>query len=343
MSTVSSTLAHWYACNKRDLPWRHTRDAYLIWLSEVILQQTRVDQGLAYWRRFSERFPTVHQLAQASEDEVLRLWQGLGYYSRARNLRQAAQQVVEQHDGVFPAQPEILRSLKGVGDYTAAAIASIAYGMPEAVVDGNVYRVLARLYGSATPIDTQQGRKEFKMLAQQLLDPQRPGDHNQAMMELGATVCLPRMPRCTVCPLSPHCIAYRDPRMQDLPVKMGKAKVRKRHFNYLLISHSGGIYLRKRTAKDIWQGLYELPLIETPQEMKRFRSQGLPIEAPRLLEGPVVHLLSHQRIEAKLWEGQLAQAGSAPADWVWVDPDRSDRYAVPRLIERWLAKVMLVE
>jgi len=344
MSTAwfSKALLPWYLEHYRPLPWRETRDPYRIWLSEVILQQTRVDQGLAYWLRFVECFPTVVHLAKAPEDAVLKLWQGLGYYSRARNLRTAALQVVLEHGGKFPADYVQLQGLKGVGEYTAAAIGSIAFGLVEPVVDGNVFRVLSRVFGIGTPIDSTAGRKEFRAVAATLMDPKHPGDHNQAVMELGATVCLPRNPRCGDCPFAGRCIAKATGRIAELPVKAGKITVRVRHFNYLHIRTAKGTYLQKRTGKDIWQGLYELPLIETKKEAnKRVLSLAL---AETSLRGwsvskrseKVVHLLSHQRIEAIFWTVAPPMLWKVPAEWVVALDERLNDFAVPRLIERYL-------
>lgn len=346
MSTAwfSKALLPWYREHRRPLPWRETRDPYRIWLSEVILQQTRVDQGTAYWHRFVERYPNVKGLAKAPEDEVLRLWQGLGYYSRARNLRTAAQQVVEVHGGKFPANFDALRALKGVGDYTAAAIGSIAFGLVEPVVDGNVYRVLSRVFGISTPIDSTVGRKEFRELAASLISATQPGDHNQAVMELGAIVCTPKQPRCGDCPVSSRCIARRTDRIADLPVKTGKTKVRARHFNYLHIASKAGTYLRKRTGKDIWHGLYELPHLETEKAMTKRtfeRVLGEAFGAGWKVEGmfgPVKHVLSHQVIHAVFWQVRPPKAFKFPNDWIRVKPDDIDRYALPRLIERYLTQ-----
>ncbi|MFN6114763.1 MAG: A/G-specific adenine glycosylase [Flavobacteriales bacterium] len=346
MSTPSwfgPALALWYREHQRPLPWRQTRDPYRIWLSEVILQQTRVDQGTAYWHRFVERFPTVADLAQASEDEVLRLWQGLGYYSRARNLRTAAQHVLNEHSGRFPPDHAALLGLKGVGDYTASAIASICFGIPEPVVDGNVYRVLSRVFGITTPIDGTEGRKQFRAVAAELLVGQEPGAHNQAVMELGATVCTPRNPRCGECPLAHKCIARAEGTIDELPVKTGKTKVRARHFNYLLINVKGGFYLRKRAGKDIWQGLWELPLIETgttmtarsfPATLKKELGAGWTVQDR---QGPVKHILSHQVIHTMFWELLPPKDHRAPAEWKAVKWKTLDQYGLPRLIERHLA------
>ena len=362
MSTAwfSKALLPWYRVHHRSLPWRDTTDPYRIWLSEVILQQTRVDQGLAYWERFVERYPTVADLAAANEDEVLRLWQGLGYYSRARNLLTAARQVMEEHGGEFPLTYAQLKGLKGVGEYTAAAIGSIAFGLPEPVVDGNVYRVLARIFGIDTPIDSTKGRKEFRTLAAKLLDTRHPGDHNQAVMELGATVCTPKNPQCERCPLVVRCIARSTGRIAELPVKAGKTKVRTRHFNYLHIEAHNGIYLRKRDGKDIWQGLWELPLIETEKavgskainrlvwEVAGMKMQGTKegrSKSGKKQEGgsgigrrlgPVKHVLSHQVIQAVFWHVVAPKRFKAPKEWSLVTMEGLNERALPRLIERYL-------
>ncbi len=299
----------------------------------------------------------VEKLAKASEDQVLRLWQGLGYYSRARNLLAAARQVAHEHGGHFPANHAALRNLKGVGDYTASAIASICFGLPEPVVDGNVYRVLSRVFGIGTPIDSNEGRKEFRALAAQLIDPKHPGDHNQAVMELGAMVCTPKNPACDRCPVASRCIALRTQSIAELPVKAGNTKTRTRHFNYLRIETGSGIYLRKRAAKDIWQGLWELPLIETekaagPKTMqrligeldasatKRASNRGKKDNCSwtiRLSSAPVKHVLSHQLIHARFWEATPPPGFVPPKDWKLVPWKRLDAHALPRLVEKALA------
>ncbi len=341
-SWFSQRLAPWYRAHGRDLPWRRTRDPYRIWLSEVILQQTRVDQGTAYYERFVEQYPTVADLAAAPEGAVMKLWQGLGYYSRARNLMAAAQQVVEEHGGRFPSSfPELLK-LKGVGDYTAAAIASIVFDRPEAVVDGNVYRVLARVFGMDTPIDSTAGRKAFRELANSLLDPKSPGDHNQSVMELGATVCLPRKPACGDCPLSSRCIARKEGRIERLPVKAGKTKVRDRYFHYLIIRSGGRIWLHQRKEKDIWRDLYQPPLIETSgigtKAQVARSAEALLGYQPELeaLAGPVRHVLSHQVIHARFWTVSVPKRSTIPEGWVLIGPKELKGHAVPRLIERFL-------
>ena len=253
-------LEAWYADHRRDLPWRGTRDPYRVWVSEIILQQTRVAQGYDYYRRFMERFPTVRDLAAATEDDVLRAWQGLGYYSRARNLHAAARAVVAQ--GGFPRDYAGVRTLRGVGDYTAAAICSMAYGLPHAVVDGNVYRVLSRYFGLATPIDTTAGRRAFADLAAGLLDRRRPGLYNQAVMDFGALQCLPRAPQCGACPLAHGCEALRTGRVDELPVNARRTQVAERFLAYIYICVSGDVLLHRRPAGDIWAGLYEPLLVE---------------------------------------------------------------------------------
>lgn len=329
------------------MPWRQTRDPYRIWLSEVILQQTRVDQGLAYYERFVDRWPTVARLAAAGEHEVLKLWQGLGYYSRARNLLAAARQVMQEHGGIFPDNFQELHRLKGVGDYTASAIASICFGKAEAVVDGNVYRVLARFAGIDTPIDSTAGRKQFKALAMELIDPAQPGDHNQAVMELGATVCTPKSPDCPHCPLQEKCIALATGKISSLPVKQGKTKTRDRYFNYLHIAVGSGLYMRKRTGKDIWRGLHELPLVESERPLTKHALTAALRKAfgsdayrtgwrMRRQQEAYRHVLSHQIIHAVFWTAEPPKTFTPPVEWELVPLKRLEALAVPRLIERWL-------
>ena len=260
-------LQEWHEDIQRDLPWKATDDPYKIWLSEIILQQTRVAQGKKYYLPFIERFPTVQSLAASSEDEVLSLWKGLGYYSRARNLRVAAQQVCTDFDGMFPKDYQKLLSLKGVGPYTAAAISSFAFHLPHAVVDGNVFRVLGRIYGITTPIDSAEGKKHFHQLAHEVLDKTNPAAHNQAIMDFGAVQCTPKSPKCSICPMQDSCIAFELNQVTIIPVKAKKIKVRSRHFNFFVIMEQGKIVLEKRTEKDIWKGLYQLPLIESTSEI----------------------------------------------------------------------------
>ena len=264
----NQTLTHWYSDNKRSLPWRKTKDPYFIWLSEIILQQTRVDQGLPYYESFVASFPTVFELANATEEHVLKLWQGLGYYSRARNLHFTAKHIVSEFNGEFPNTYDELIKLKGVGDYTASAIASICFNEPTAVVDGNVYRVLARYFGIDTPINSTKGIKEFKALAQNLLPKQLVGDYNQAIMEFGARQCKPANPNCDVCPLNNSCLSLAKGRVDKLPVKLKKTKITKKYFNFLVfVSNDEKTILEQRTKNGIWKNLYQFPLIETTKSI----------------------------------------------------------------------------
>ena len=326
----TNVLLRWFDENRRDLPWRQTRDPYAIWLSEIILQQTRIQQGWAYWERFMKRFPTVDLLAEASEDEVLRLWQGLGYYSRARNLHTAAQQIVEQ--GQFPNTLEGIRKLKGVGDYTAAAIGSIAFGLPVAVVDGNVYRVLARHFGIETPINTTEGKKLFKQLAQSLLPADKPSEFNQAMMDFGAIQCTPQSPRCLLCPLAECCEALRQGKVDALPVKERKLTIKTRHFAYIYIRCEGQTAIHRRGKGDIWQGLWEPLLIE---------DAAIPAFEGRLtlLQSGVKHVLTHRILMADFYLLETSQRPSLPEDYVWIDEKSISDYGVPRLVELLLEKV----
>ena len=340
-------LLQWFRENGRDLPWRQSRDPYGVWLSEIILQQTQVKQGWDYWERFVQRWPRVEDLAAATEDEVLREWQGLGYYSRARNLHQAARQIVAR--GGFPTTLEGLRQLKGVGDYTAAAIGSIAFGLPAAVVDGNVYRVLARHFGIDTPINTTEGKKAFAALAQALLptegqqpadDSQRPADdrrqpspltadYNQAIMDFGAIQCTPSSPRCQTCPLQETCVALHEGRVGELPVKLRTLKVKERRLIYIYIRYKGETALRRRPAGDIWQGLYEPWLVTEP-----------PCGAV-LLRQNVKHVLTHRVLYADFWLWQPAERPQLPDGYFWVSEADLDQYAVPRLIEKLFRETVI--
>ena len=260
---ISNNLTNWYQANKRDLPWRDISDPYRIWISEIILQQTRVNQGLSYYNRFIERFPTIAVLSEAEEDTVLKYWQGLGYYTRARNLHKAATQIMTDFKGTFPVEYNQVIKLAGIGEYTAAAICSFAYNQPYAVVDGNVYRVLSRVFAIQTPIDSSSGKKEIAILAQDLLSKSNPALHNQALMEFGALQCIPAAPDCTNCPLQSVCRAYELNLVSVLPVKSLKTKVTNRFFNYFFIRFEDKTFLQKRVNKDVWQNLFEFPLIES--------------------------------------------------------------------------------
>ncbi|MCR5712319.1 MAG: A/G-specific adenine glycosylase [Prevotella sp.] len=317
--SFTTTILQWFQDNGRALPWRDTRDPYAIWLSEVILQQTRIEQGLPYWERFMRHWHTVEELAAASEDEVLREWQGLGYYSRARNLHTAAKQIVEM--GGFPRTLEGIKRLKGVGDYTAAAIGSIAFDLPAAVVDGNVYRVLARHYGINTPINTTEGKKEFTALAQELLPARQASAFNQAMMDFGAIQCTPQSPLCLSCPLQESCIAFREDRVAALPVKRKMLKVKERHLTYIYIRYKGRTAIHRRQAGDIWQGLYEPWLTDE-----------VPLGAI-LLRQDVKHVLTHRVLYADFWLWEPDQEPELPADYLWIKEADIGNYGVPRLIE----------
>ena len=334
--SFSTTLLEWFREHGRALPWRETHDPYAVWLSEIILQQTQVKQGWAYWERFMRRWPTVEELAAASEDEVLREWQGLGYYSRARNLHTAAKQIVAL--GAFPTTIDGLRKLKGVGDYTAAAIGSIAFGLPAAVVDGNVYRVLARHFGIETPINTTDGKKEFAVLAQELLLPvlnkegQGADLFNQAMMDFGATQCTPSSPHCLKCPLQETCVAFRTDRVAALPVKLKTLKVKERHLAYIYIRCHGETAIHRRPAGDIWQGLYE-PLNLDLGAMPPAKFQG------RRIATRVKHVLTHRVLYADFWLWEVDERPALPEGYFWIKEEDIDRYAVPRLVELLLEAV----
>jgi len=336
-------LIAWYLENKREMPWRATTDPYRIWLSEIILQQTRVAQGLPYYVRFTEAFPTVHDLANASEEEVLKLWQALGYYSRGRNLHAAAKYIVEDLEGVFPNTYKELLKLKGVGDYTASAIASISFNEPTAVVDGNVYRVLSRLFGIDTPINTTQGIKEFKELAQELIDKKQPANFNQAIMEFGAIQCKPQNPYCLHCIFNDSCVALQKNRVHMLPVKLKKTKVKNRYLHYLVFRATAPkTVIERRTGKGIWQGLYQFPMIEGEFDGIRFRESEPFLEktaaytlksVSKYNETPVIHKLSHQHLHTTFWIIDVTQL---PEDAIPIESLRS--YPVPVLISNFIEK-----
>ena len=341
---ISKVLKVWYQKHHRQLPWRKIRDPYQIWLSEIILQQTRVEQGLPYYNRFVSDYPTVTHLANAPEQDVLKLWQGLGYYSRARNLHIAAKMVVADYQGVFPDSFEKIKSLKGIGDYTAAAIASFAFNLPHAVVDGNVYRVLARVFAISTPIDSSRGRKDFALLAQKLLDKKDPATHNQAIMELGALVCKPAQPDCENCPLNTNCASYNKGIVNQFPVKENRAKVTSRYFNYLMIRFKDGFFLNQRNGNDIWKNLFDLPMIETGEAISPeslvltsdwkvlFGNQLVHIEKVKTFK---VHKLSHQHLYTTFYNVSITKD---PKTAVWkkfikVNAQSIENYPIPKIIE----------
>jgi A/G-specific adenine glycosylase len=308
----SRTLIDWYLNNKRNLPWRETANPYYIWLSEIILQQTQVKQGLPYYIDFVTQFPTIEDLAHTNENNVLKLWQGLGYYSRARNLYTTAIYIVNNLNGEFPNTFSELLKLKGVGDYTASAIASICFNEPTAVVDGNVYRVLSRYFGIHTPINTTSGFKEFKALAQKLINVDRPAEFNQAIMEFGATQCKPKSPDCNICPLNSNCIALQQNLIEKLPVKIKANKVKKKYFNYIVIlSENNKTILEQRKGKGIWENLYQFPLIETKKtasnkeielllkDLETLKNSTFEVSLYNTKE--IIHKLSHQHLHTKFW------------------------------------------
>ena len=338
----SYNLLQWYALNKRDLPWRKTINPYYIWLSEIILQQTRVKQGLPYYLKFVKAFPKVQDLALADEDKVLKLWQGLGYYSRARNLHFSAKFILENHNGKFPNNYEEILSLKGVGLYTAAAISSFSFKLPYAVVDGNVIRVLSRVFGIATPFDSTEGKKQFQLLAQDLLDKTNPAEHNQAIMEFGALQCIPKSPKCESCSFNNECVAFNTNEVLNLPIKSKKIKVKDRYLNFLVVNQKQQILLGKRN-NGIWQGLYEFPFLEFKNNLSEdevFKSaewlgvfgKSKPIISS--ISEEYIHKLSHQKIHAKFWELEVEYLKFDGFQIV----ERSDlkKYPVSALIQKYL-------
>lgn len=335
-------VIRWYHYQHRDLPWRHTRDPYYIWLSEVILQQTRIAQGLPYYERFVKTYPTVFDLASAPEQDVIRLWQGLGYYSRARNLHQTAKYIAHELNGKFPETYAELLQLKGIGPYTAAAIASFAYDEAVAVVDGNVYRVLARVFGIETDIGSTQGQKQFAQLANELIPKDQAADYNQAIMEFGAIHCTPISPDCLLCPLQAECQANATGRVNKLPVKLKKTKVRQRFFNYFVIAQNDLIAMRQRTDRDVWQQLYDFYLIETEglisslDELPELRSL-MPILSQASVSAPkriYTHILTHQRIQAQFWILQIPDETTLilPENLVFLTPQEIENVPKPVLI-----------
>lgn len=343
-------LLAWYQPSNRPLPWKAIKNPYFIWLSEIILQQTRVEQGMPYYLKFVQKYPTVVDLANALEDDIFKLWEGLGYYSRARNLHAAAKRVLEVHEGIFPSTYKDIRALKGVGEYTAAAIASFAYDLPYAVVDGNVYRVLSRFFGIATPIDSTAGKKEFRKLADELLPQEQAALYNQAIMDFGATVCMPKNPLCNICPHQSRCHAWYTKTIGELPVKAKKIKKRPRYFYYLVINHGEQVYVRKRPEGDIWAGLYDFPLIELKELVEGMFLTGplsetafwqvniaqKPLQIQQV--SPVYkQVLSHQHIHALFIEMRVtAEYFMENPDFLAIERKKIKNFAFPKLIGRYL-------
>ena len=348
MNNFGRILIEWYQNNRRDLPWRRTKNPYLIWISEIILQQTRVAQGYDYYQRFVKRFPDVFSLADADEDEVMKYWQGLGYYSRARNLHAAARSMAEA--GGFPKTYKEVLALKGVGGYTAAAICSFAYGMPYAVVDGNVYRVLSRWLGIETPIDSTEGKRIFAEVAAELLDKAQPGLYNQAIMDFGALQCTPVSPNCMFCPFIDTCVARQKGLVDTLPVKQHKAKVTNRYFNYIYVRMGAHTLINKRTGNDIWKNLYELPLIETESEVPEEKFYALPQWQEMLAEGEVPsvrlgqkgvkHVLSHRVIYANFYEVILPENAASFAQYQRIRIEDLHKFAVSRLVNQFFSLIL---
>jgi A/G-specific adenine glycosylase len=339
----SKSLLEWYNLHARSLPWRGSRDPYVIWVSEIIFQQTRIEQGTGYYLRFVHRFPDVQSLAEASEDEVLRLWQGLGYYSRARNMLFTARHIMENLDGNFPSDFDQLLKLKGVGDYTASCIASICFGQKCAAVDGNVYRVLSRVYASEIPIDSPAGKAHFKQLAQQLISPARPGDFNEALMDLGATVCKPRSPSCPICPLRGLCKAAELNTQNELPVKSPLKKRKGSVMNYLLFYSDNHIIIQKRTGKGIWNGLYQLPMVPGDLEQVDVIGEceqvyGININEVKEVQR-VKHVLTHADLDLRFFVAQTdAITGDQQNQLIFIPVEEIQQYPFPKPLVDFLKR-----
>jgi A/G-specific adenine glycosylase len=341
----TSTLLEWNKNdNTRSMPWKGEKDPYRIWLSEIILQQTRVEQGWAYYERFILNYPTVKELAAAPEEAAFRLWQGLGYYARCKNMLAAAKQIVSQYHGHFPNTYDSIRSLKGVGPYTAAAIASFAFNLPHAVLDGNVFRVLSRYFDIDTPIDSTTGKKQFTELAQELLPHGESAAYNQSIMDFGAVICKPQLPACHSCPLAKKCKAFQLGLTALLPVKTKKLVIRKRYFYYLVLQHGDNVYIRKRTESDIWQNLHEFILIETtgPEDTATLQSSAAFKNIVKDIRynmdaasSTFKQQLTHQTIHSQFLLLTVAQMPEIPG-YVAVRRDQLDQYAFPKTITDFL-------
>jgi A/G-specific adenine glycosylase len=332
MQVLGQELVKWYENHQRNLPWRHTKDPYQIWLSEIILQQTRVDQGLPYYLKFVHAFPTVELLANATEQEVLSLWQGLGYYSRGRNLHKTAQIIANEYNGAFPNSYEGLLKLKGIGPYTAAAIASFAFDLPHAVVDGNVFRVLSRYFGIDLAINSSAGKKMFEKIAADVLNTEQPALHNQAIMEFGALQCKPVAPKCSECPLQLSCAAFAENKVQLLPVKEKKIKIRHRFFVYhVQTDQENRLAFERRAAGDIWEGLYQFPMIEFSSAEEQITY--LQSFAPTWQSPKFKHILTHQKIEAYF---VLAPLLEKKEEKIHYSLQAISELPLPRLIDKFL-------
>lgn len=339
-NSFRKTLISWYLDHNRVLPWSKTKDPYSIWLREVILQQTRVEQGASYYQKFLNHYPTIIDLANSTLDEVYKDWEGLGYYSRARNLLTTAQIVRDKYNGVFPVDYQEILSLKGIGEYTAAAIASFAYDQPYSVLDGNVFRVLSRFFGIEHPIDTTIGKKYFKKLAQDCLDINQPAMYNQAIIDFGAVICKPKLPLCTNCPFSSECVAYNEGKISELPIKSKKIIKQNRYFNFLVFSKQNKIYIQQRQEKDIWQHLFQFPLIESPNQVLTL--EDLPDDiidfVPYIRESKMFfQTLTHRKIHAKFFEVESLDY-DAKKDWILVEIRDLNKYGFPKIIKDYLSE-----
>lgn len=344
--SYQQSLLNWYNEHKRDLPWRQTPGFYHVWISEIVLQQTQVKQGLNYYLRFVDAFPNVESLARANEDEVLKMWEGLGYYSRARNLHFAAKQISDA--GEFPKTYKDWLKIKGVGPYTAAAISSIVAKEPRAVVDGNVQRVLSRLFSYDRPVNSTIGIKEIQMFAEQLLYSDEPGDYNQALMELGARICKPKNPNCVECPVQEFCLANKKGTTLDLPVKEKKNKVRQRYLNFYLITGNNKILLSRRAKGDVWEGLYQFPLIETmsenelPNPVKRGVISRSNLNRLQLLSKGN-HLLSHQKLNISCWYLNMKSDTFLIDNYKWFGIRELENLALPRPLRKIISEYLVIE
>ena len=350
MSSFSHEIYNWYFENKRDLPWRKTSDPYKIWISEIILQQTRVAQGINYYNQFVEEFPTVFDLAAASEDYVLKMWQGLGYYTRARNLHYTAKYIVNNYNGVFPDNFKTILSLKGIGNYTAAAIASIAFNLPHAAVDGNISRVISRYFGITAPIDSEKGKTDIQRIATDLISTKNAGIHNQAFMEFGALQCIPKSPNCNLCPVKENCYAANNKLTDQIPLKTKKVKQSTRYFYYYIIESKNFILLEKRTKKDIWKNLHQFPLFESECELSD--TEILELKVPvlskininiRSVSSIVKHILTHQTIYARFIHIETDNNNMNDSNFIRVNKKDIYKFAVPKLLEQHLEKINLTE
>ena len=350
MSSFSQEIYDWFNINKRDLPWRKTNDPYKIWISEIILQQTRIVQGINYYNRLISEFPTVFDLANASEDHVLKIWQGLGYYTRARNLHFTAKYIVDNYQGVFPDDFESILSLKGIGNYTAAAIASIAFDLPHAAVDGNIARVITRYFGISTPIDSEKGKNEIQKIADDLISSKNPGFHNQAFMEFGALQCIPKSPDCNSCSLKLSCYATINNLTTQIPVKTKKVKQSTRYFYYYIIENKDSILIEKRTGKDIWKNLHQFPLFESEKELSDQEIFNLKIPFTinkkaniKSVSSTVKHVLTHQNIYARFIHIETDNFDLNHSNLIRVNKKDIYKFAVPKLLEHYLNRINLVE